>query len=280
MVTEVDYSQGSSDDQHAATTLSQSLRVSVYNLNSLSSEEQVAVQLGGVPNMTTSAVESMVATGHAQLIASPTHPFAGLSRKWGKELRIYHLGPRNILQEHVYSTGNRNDGWYQGALHNLGIVLKPDSALAAIEMLGNNIRVYYQVPESGFIQALLHRVSKNGPWFKGSFIAKAIKGSSIAAVLCMRFNGEAVHVYYQDTDLHIREHIWSPDLFRWVSGNFDAGAQPHGTQISATTNDDDPDIHVSWKDAEGRIVSRKRSKTVGIAASAQGYGVGQLDGRD
>jgi len=47
MVTEVDYSQGSSDDQHAATTLSRSLRVSVYNLNSLSSDEQMAVQLGG-----------------------------------------------------------------------------------------------------------------------------------------------------------------------------------------------------------------------------------------
>jgi len=74
------------------------------------------------------------------------------------------------------------------------------------------------VPESGFIQALTHRASKGMPWFKGSFIAKAIKGSSIAAVLCLRFNGEAVHVYYQDTNLHIREQIWSPDVLRWVSG--------------------------------------------------------------
>jgi len=230
--------------------------------------------------MTTSAVESVVATGHAQLVASPTHPFAGLSRKWGNELRIYHLGPRNILQEHVYSADSRNGGWYQGTLHKLGIILTPDSALAAVELPGNDIRLYYQVPESGFIQVLLHRVSKNGPWFKGSFIAKAIKGSGIAAVLCLQFNGEAVHVYYQDTNFHIREMIWSPDVFRWVSGNFDAGAQPHGTQISATTSDDDPDIHVSWKDAEGRIVTRKRSKNIGFGASAQGYGVEHLDGRD
>jgi len=36
--------------------------------------------------MTPSVVESVVATGHAQLVASPTHPFAGLSRKWGNEV--------------------------------------------------------------------------------------------------------------------------------------------------------------------------------------------------
>jgi len=225
--------------------------------------------------MTASTVESVVATGHAQLVASPNHPFAGLSRKRGNELRIYHLGPENILQDHVYSASSQNSGWYQGTLHKLGIILTSDSAFAAIETLGNEIRVYYQDPESGFIRALIHHATKNLPWFKGSFIAKAIKGSRIAAVLNLRFNGEAVHVYYQDTNLHIREQIWSPDVGRWVSGSFDAGAQPHGTQISATTSDDDPDIHVSWKDAEGRIVTRKRSKNVGF-----GPRVEQLDGRD
>jgi len=113
--------------------------------------------------MTASTVESVVATGHAQLVASPTHPFAGLSRKRGNEvlclafkfpiflalmflnqLRIYHLGPKNILQDHVYFASSRNSGWYQGTLHKLGIILTSDSALAAIEMLGNEIRVYYQ----------------------------------------------------------------------------------------------------------------------------------------
>jgi hypothetical protein len=67
---------------------------------------------------------------------------------------------------------------------------------------------------------------------------------------------------------------------RTLTGSFDAGAQPHGTPISATTNDDDMYIHVSWKDAEGRIVSKKRFKSVEFGASEQDHGGEQLDGRD
>jgi len=78
----------------------------------------------------------------------------------------------------------------------------------------------------------------------------------------------------------LQMHSCMGNEYRTLTGSFDAGAQPHGTQISATTSDDDPDIHVSWKDAEGRIVTRKRSKNVGFGASVQTHRVEQLDGRD
>jgi hypothetical protein len=89
-----------------------------------------------------------------------------------------------------------------------------------INSLINILLTYYLkvVPESGFIQALCHQASKNGPWVKGRILAKAIKWSSIAAVACLHSNGEAVHVYYQDPNLHLREHVWSPGELRWVSG--------------------------------------------------------------
>src|SRR5437016_805716 len=32
--------------------------------------------------------------------------------------------------------------------------------------------------------------------------------------------------------------------YKTLTGSFDAGAQPHGTPISATTTDDDTDIHI------------------------------------
>ena len=56
------------------------------------------------------------------------------------------------------------------------------------------------------------------PWVKGRIIAQAANGSSIAAVVCPFPNGDAVYVYYQDLDLHLREKIWSPDEQAWVTG--------------------------------------------------------------
>jgi len=73
------------------------------------------------------------------------------------------------------------------------------------------------VPESGFIQALCLN-AENNLWVKGRIIAQAINGSSIAAVVCSFPNGDAVYVYYQDLDLHLREKIWSPDELAWVTG--------------------------------------------------------------
>lgn len=73
------------------------------------------------------------------------------------------------------------------------------------------------VPESGFIQALWLN-PENDSWIKGRIIARAVKGSSIAAVVRSYSNGDAIYIYYQDLDLRIREKIWSPDEQAWVTG--------------------------------------------------------------
>ena len=60
------------------------------------------------------------------------------------QLRIYHLGPGNVLQDYAYSVGSGKGGWSQGKLHKLGIVLNPGSALSAIRMDRYFLRIYYQ----------------------------------------------------------------------------------------------------------------------------------------
>lgn len=62
------------------------------------------------------------------------------------QIRVYYLGPGNILNEDAYSAGGKNKGWNKGDLHKLGIVLKADSALAAIQLEAgaDDIRIYYQ----------------------------------------------------------------------------------------------------------------------------------------
>jgi len=231
--------------------------------------------------MTASVTDSVgvPANRRVQSIASPLHPFAALSWDGGKELRIYHLGPGNILQDYGYSANGKNNGWFQGQLHKLGIALRPDSGLAAIRLSNDNIRIYYQVPESGIIQGLCTRASMNSAWVKGRIIAKAVNGSSIAATIYSHSNQQGACVYYQDLDLHLREKVWSPGASEWASGSFDAGAQPHGTPISATTTDDDTHIHVSWTDAKGRIIRRKQPKSLGCGANAKDYRSEHLDGR-
>jgi len=57
------------------------------------------------------------------------------------QIRIYHLGPGNVLQEYAYSD---SEGWQYGNLHNLKIVLDPTSSLAAIRHLNGCKDVYYQ----------------------------------------------------------------------------------------------------------------------------------------
>ena len=66
-----------------------------------------------------------------------------------------------------------------------------------------------------------------------------------------------------------------------MTGSFDAGVQPYGTQISATSSDDDTHIRVSWEDARGWITSSEIPKLVGYSAGAQDYdGSEQLGGVD
>jgi len=71
-------------------------------------------------------------------------------------------------------------------------------------------------PKSGFIQTLCR--TPQGHWTRGRKIVQAVNGSSIAAIV--RDSNtimDAVYVYYQGLDLHVRERVWSPDAGRWVS---------------------------------------------------------------
>jgi len=59
------------------------------------------------------------------------------------QIRIYYLGPGNILQEYAYSESKGRNSWHCGNLHTLKIILDPFSSIAAIR-LQDAICVYYQ----------------------------------------------------------------------------------------------------------------------------------------
>jgi len=60
------------------------------------------------------------------------------------QIRIYHLGPGNILEEYAYSERKGRKSWHYGQLHTLKIVLDPTSSIAAIRLEDDIICVYYQ----------------------------------------------------------------------------------------------------------------------------------------
>jgi len=272
-----------------AATLSQSLKVFVYDWNSLPASEKLAIQSTRLPlPKTASSVEPAgdVSSRVKKLIDDSPGILEILKWDGGNERRVYGIGPGNILQEYGQSAGSRNRGWYQGKLHKLGIVLNRYAGLAVLRLSGGDTRIFYQDPKSGVIQTLCHSASNKGPWVKGRTIATAVEGSSIAAVVCSPSNGYAsnrvdfVYLYYQGLDLHLREQIWTADAGRWVSSCFDAGAQPKFTPISVIAKDGE--VYVSWKDAKNQVVTISRSKPLGCGASdsAMENGNEQLDGRD
>ena len=55
------------------------------------------------------------------------------------QIRIYHLGPGNILQEYAYSESREN-----GNPHTLKIVLNPTSSIAAVRHQDDGICICYQ----------------------------------------------------------------------------------------------------------------------------------------
>ena len=62
------------------------------------------------------------------------------------QIRVYHLGPGNILQELVYSENNDRNSLYYGDLHNLKIVLNPasSSSIAAVRHQDDGICIFFQ----------------------------------------------------------------------------------------------------------------------------------------
>jgi hypothetical protein len=99
-----------------AATLSRSLKVSVYKLTFLSAEEKLAIKTGrqvqvlrffcnllsitglnSAPNKHVHVDSEKTSVPHAQLTASPMHPFAGLSWDGGGEVHYLACQSMTIL---------------------------------------------------------------------------------------------------------------------------------------------------------------------------------------
>jgi len=108
----------------------------------------------------------------------------------------------------------------------------------------------------------LRKASRAAPWAHGATIQKAVKGSSITAIVWID-DGIHIRVYYRDPGLYLREHcqdtasgsaVWSH-----ADSLFDHGhLQPSWTPISAEVLHERPGyvrISLSWKDAESKVVN-------------------------
>ena len=109
------------------------------------------------------------------------------------------------------------------------------------------------------------------------------KGSSIAIVDWVNANGQRhLSIFYQDPELRLRDCLHDFSANTWdfgepvlemhihhckyqiVLGDFDPGVQPHGTPISAeVVRKGGVELNVMWRDAQGRVVSRSWSKSLG-----------------
>jgi hypothetical protein len=229
--------------------LSDPLEAFAYALDDLHTSERRVIESGRV---TPTSTEIPISLPHF----IPKRPWASIDWDAGSEIRIYHLGPRNILSEFAYSV--HTNSWNRGNLHELEISLDPASSLAAIRREDEIICIYYQDPESDFIQ-LLYQPGTGKPWRNdGLTVAKAVKGSTIAV--------EKHHsrIYYQDPKLHLRESFYDFSKRRWVLGDFKPGVQPRGTPITAeVAPGGGGEILVTWRAADGRAVSSNWSKSSG-----------------
>ena len=70
----------------------------------------------------------------------------GVFFKWGTQIRLYYLGPSNVLYEYAYSASKDINSWYYGNLHMLKIVLDSTSSIAAIRLEDDDdtTYIYYQ----------------------------------------------------------------------------------------------------------------------------------------
>ncbi|KIM47266.1 hypothetical protein M413DRAFT_7801 [Hebeloma cylindrosporum] len=170
---------------------------------------------------------------------------------------------------------------YHGSLHTLGIVVDPNSSIAAMRREDGTTCLYYQEPTTDFIRMVSHSDSTK-VWTDCPRIAKAAKNSSFAVVKCP--NTKLVsRIYYQDPELHLRERHYDRFWDGWTLGHFDAGVQPRGTPITAeVVHGGDVGINVIWRDALGRVASASWSKSSGwdVPNSDGGLHAPVPDGRD
>jgi hypothetical protein len=233
-----------------------------YKLDDLPLVERQAIGSGKVLNLAIPA-QGSTAISTRPLHFDPNQAYASISWDNGKEIRIYHLGPGNVLQDYIYSS--RDKGWHYGNLKNRNVVLNPSSSIAVVRYR-QHLNLFYQDPNTDVIK-VLGQSDPAGPWrFVRQTIARAATGTSIAAIWCLDNNVNKYNrrVYYQDPELYLRECILDRPTRQWVLGSFNPGIQPRGTPITAETVDDgDVDINVMWRDAHGRAVSSSWSISSG-----------------
>jgi hypothetical protein len=214
-----------------------------------------------------------------------TCPLATLSWDNGKELRVYHLGPGNVLQESVYSERETMSKWNFSDLHKLQVVLSPKSSLAAIQW-HEEIRLYYQDRRSGIIHEL-RKASPVASWAQSTINLKSVKHSSLAAVVWIN-DGIHIRVYYQDPELYLRAYCQdrTRGLAEWTHtrGLFKHGPHPSGTPIAADVLQEhlgSVRISLSWKDEKSQLVNISQEVSSQMAISPthpQSDSVSAVDG--
>lgn len=145
--------------------------------------------------------------------ARPQSPLAAISWHSGQQIRIYYLNHENIIHEYCYWAGK---GWYAGNLNNLRVRAACYSRITAIHWpVDCSIRIYFQEPGSTTIQEYCYSSRNVGDvWTRGTSLYNACQGSALAATRWISGTLDSLHrnlhirLYYQDSDLNLRELCW------------------------------------------------------------------------
>ncbi|KAI0846452.1 fungal fucose-specific lectin-domain-containing protein [Daldinia vernicosa] len=204
------------------------------------------------------------ATKSPTFSAKLSSPLAVISFDAGKQVRVYCVSEDGYLEEWCHSPGQ--DEWLSGYLTNSKFRVAHNTRLAAVHWHddgSNIIRVYAQEPHSDHIQ----EYCSGNIWTKGAKLPVAHTGSGLAAV-CWKNNGIHLRVYYQATDMTVKEQCWDGS---WYEGELSTDKMPRHTSITAVGwYKSNPHIRVYCQDGKNNIVTyksdngwRSNSKVIG-----------------
>ncbi|TFK63748.1 fucose-specific lectin [Pluteus cervinus] len=147
----------------------------------------------------------------------------------GQQVRVYYLGQESKIVERC---NNGQGGWDDGELTGK-YQAAPYSKIAAVNLskTGANIHVYYQDSTNK-----LRETISIGDWPEGTTrLPVAVVGTSIAASINFDPNRSGqIWLYYQDTDLTLKEKWYSGSNDNWSTGSFKAtNVFPPGASLSA-----------------------------------------------
>lgn len=183
--------------------------------------------------------------------AKRSTPLAVISWDKGKQIRIYCVSVKGLLEEWCGISGS----WSPGYLTNLEVRVARNTSIAATNWDGSAIRVYCQEENSNAIQ----EYCVGNPWKRGVTLPIADSGSNLAA-LSFKIAGKIhLRVYYQAPDLSLKEHCWDGG---WSEGGFNPGVALKSSAIAATTWDSSTDglqLRLFWQDRYGLLRGHKWS---------------------